>query len=164
MMKTIMLTLCAVAVVISQPAGADEQQRNQAKRIHDRLTGVNATNKVLDDMESLLDADPSGKSAARYAIDRVRNPNARYFYNVTLKNFAAPWTNEEQSVFTPLNDYSATVVGAIRDAIDFRRILYDDLIYVGKVGGISPYRNDNNNHCRNSDQVHKQPTHHSSNA
>ena len=147
MMKTIMLSLCALTLAISQPAGADEQQRNQAKRIHDRLTGVNATNAALDDMESLLDTDPSGKSAARYAIDPVRNPtNARYFYNVTLKNFAAPWTNEEQTVFTPLNDYSATVVGAIRDAIDFRRILYDDLVYVGKVGGIDPPRNINNNH------------------
>ena len=145
-MKTIMLSLCAFALVIGQPAAAGEQQRNQAKRIHDRLTGVNATNAALDDMESLLDTDPNGKSAARYAIDPSRNPNARYFYNVTLKNFAAPWTNEEQTVFTPLNDYSATVVGAIRDAIDFRRILYDDLVYVGKASGISPYQNNNNRH------------------
>ena len=146
MMKTIMLSLGAVALVISQSAVAGDEERNQAKRIHDRLTGVNATNAVLDDMESLLNDDASGKSAARYAIDRANNPNARYFYNVTLKNFAAPWTNEEQTVFTPLNDYSATVVGAIRDAIDFRRILYDDLVYVGNASGISPYRNNNNNH------------------
>ena len=27
------------------------------------------------------------------------------FYAVTLKNFAAPWTNRDQSVFVPLNDY-----------------------------------------------------------
>ena len=146
MIKTIMLTLCAVALVINQPAWAGDVERNQAKRIHDRLTGVNATNTAISDMHDLLISDPSGKSAAEYAIDTAKNPNARYFYNVTLKNFATPWTNEEQSVFSPLNDYSATVVGAIRDSIDFRRILYDDLIYVGRVSGISPYRNDNNNH------------------
>jgi predicted component of type VI protein secretion system len=77
MMKTVMLSLGAVALVISQSAVAGDEERNQAKRIHDRLTGVNATNAVLDDMESLLNDDASGKSAARYAIDRANNPNAR---------------------------------------------------------------------------------------
>ncbi|MCP4300166.1 MAG: hypothetical protein GY783_06260, partial [Gammaproteobacteria bacterium] len=43
-------------------------------------------------------------------------------------------------------DYSATVIGAIRDNIDFREILYGDLVYVGRAGGISPYENDNNDH------------------
>jgi hypothetical protein len=133
-------------MVIMQPAWAGETQRNQAKRIHDRLTGVNATNAVIDAMEQLLLTDPTGKSAAEYAIDTTQNPNARYFYNVTLKNYAAPWTNEEQTVFTPLNDYSATVVGAIRDAIDFRRILYDNLVYVGSPPTLSPYANDDNAH------------------
>ncbi|MCP4765968.1 MAG: hypothetical protein GY875_06815 [Gammaproteobacteria bacterium] len=130
--------------------------------MHDRLTGVSATNAVIDDMEHLLNnnsnshpaipgspayfGDTTGKSAAQYAIDTVRNPNAHYFYNVTLKNFAAPWTNEAQTVFTPLNDYSATVIGAIRDDVDFREILSGDLVYVGRAGGISPYENDNNDH------------------
>jgi hypothetical protein len=152
--KIILLSLCAVTVVISQAAWAGDRERNQAKRIHDRLTGVTASNAVLDVMEGMIITDSSGKSAAEYAISITPNPsvtpslnsNARYFYNVTLKNFAAPWTNEEQTVFTPLNDYSATVVGAIRDAIDFRRILYDDLVYIGKAGGISPYANNNNDH------------------
>ena len=40
---------------------------------------------------------------------------ARGFYNVTLKNWIAPWTNEEQTVFTDLNDYTATAIGMIRD-------------------------------------------------
>ena len=51
------------------------------------------------------------------------------FYNITLKNYVAPWTNEEQTVFTRLNDYTATVIGVVRDGYDFRRILYDDIIY-----------------------------------
>jgi len=158
--KTIVPLLASVVLVISQPAWSGASERNQAKRIHDRLTGVSATNAVIDDMEQLLNnnslpaipgspaysGDSSGKSAAQYAIDTVRNPNAHYFYNVTLKNFAAPWTNEEQTVFTPLNDYSATVIGAIRDDIDFREILYGDLVYVGKAGGISPYENTSNDH------------------
>ena len=161
-MKTIMPLLAGVLLVLSQPSSAGPDERNQARRIHDRLTGVGATNAVIDDMEHLLNSnsnslpaiigspayfgDTTGKSAAQYAIDTVRNPNAHYFYNVTLKNFAAPWANEAQTVFTPLNDYSATVIGAIRDDIDFREILYGDLVYVGRAGGISPYENDNNDH------------------
>jgi hypothetical protein len=99
-------------------------------------------------MEVLLGTDPGGKSAAQYAIDTALNPNARYFYNVTLKNFAAPWTNEEQTVFTPLNDYSATVIGLIRDGqtADFRQILYGDVIYRGASGLVPNYSNSNNDH------------------
>ena len=145
-MKTISLSLCTVALAISQATWAGENERNQAKRIHDRLTGVNATNTAISEMHNLLIIDSSGKSAAEYAIDTAQNPNARYFYNVTLKNFAAPWTNEEQTVFTPLNDYSATVVGAIRDEIDFRKILYEDLVYVGSPASLSPYATNNNDH------------------
>ena len=133
--------------------------REQAKRIHDRLTGVTASNAVIDAMADIIDCstplpggyvcDASGKEAARYAIDTSVNPNARYFYNVTLKNFATPWTNEEQTVFAPLNDYSATVIGLIRDGAtqDFRQILYGNVIYRGAGSlGISGYDNSNNNH------------------
>jgi hypothetical protein len=125
---------------------ADAEDRRQAKRIHDRLTGVPASNVTITAMETLLSSDPNcpagplcGKTAAQYAIDNTPvtgNPNARYFYNVTLKNFAAPWTNEEQTVFTPLNDYTATVIGLIRDGTDFRRVLYDDIVY--HANGIVP--------------------------
>ena len=152
----ISLPLLIMVALTSQPLWADAQDRAQAKRIHDRLTGVTATNAILDDMETLLSCsspsvngypcDTTGETAAQYAIDTAQNPNAYAFYNVTLKNFAAPWTNEEQTVFTPLNDYTATVVGAIRDDLDFRRILYDDLLYVGNAGGISAYNNSDNDH------------------
>jgi len=158
MINKISLPLVALVAVTSQAVWAGPTERAMAKRIHDRLTGVTATNAALDDMEALIEGDPAcavlltdpgcGKDAAEYAIDILQNPNAYAFYNVTLKNYAAPWTNEEQTVFTPLNDYSATVVGAIRDGatVDFRRILYDDLLYVGNAAGIAPYSNSNNDH------------------
>jgi len=133
--KTISIGL-VLTLFFGQIALADDQKRRQAKRIHDRLTGVPATNAVIDTMEGLLVSDPSGKTAAAEAI---KNPA---FYNVTLKNFAAPWTNEEQSVFVPLNDYTATVIGMIRDDIDFRKVLYDDIIYTGNN---SPVYSDNSN-------------------
>ncbi len=116
--------LCAtLTLLLSQAIHAGDLERRQAKRIHDRLTGVPATNSVINAMETALSSDPTGKSAATIAM---QNPA---FYNVTIKNFAAPWTNEEKDVFVPLNDYTATVIGMVRDGVDFREILYGDIIY-----------------------------------
>ena len=117
--------------------------REQAKRIHDRLAGVPPTDGVLQAMEAEVDQFQPGTAidAAYRAMD---NPN---FYNVTLKNFAAPWTNRAQSVFVPLNDYIATVVGMVRDDVPFNTLLSADIIYVGNAGlGLPPYANNNNNH------------------
>ncbi len=44
-------------------------------------------------------------------------PTIRAFYSVTLKNFVTPWTNRDQTVFAPLNDYTATVIGMVRDNV-----------------------------------------------
>ena len=122
------LLLCTgIIFSLNQIAIGGESERRQAKRIHDRLTGVPATNADINAMEALLLGDSSGKSAADYAITSASGSAS--FYNVTVKNFAAPWTNEEQDVFVALNDYSATVVGMVRDGEDFRQVLYGDIIY-----------------------------------
>jgi hypothetical protein len=113
--------------------------REQAKRIHDRLAGVPPTDAVLQTMEGqIAGGDPVG--AAYTAMEN------KYFYNVTLKNFAAPWTNRDQSVFVPLNDYIATVIGMVRDDVDFSTLLSADLTYVGRSGIVAaaPAANNNN--------------------
>ncbi|MGH7926927.1 MAG: hypothetical protein ACREQV_03945, partial [Candidatus Binatia bacterium] len=74
--------LVCVALISSAAAGP----REQAKRIHDRLAGVPPMEDVLLDMEVAIGSG-NAEAAAQLAMD---NPN---FYNVTLKNFAAPWTN-----------------------------------------------------------------------
>ena len=53
------------------------------------------------------------------------------FYNDTIRNMAAPWTNRDQSVFVPLNDYTATVIGMVRDNVPFNTLLSADLVYIG---------------------------------
>lgn len=128
----------SLTLITSQAVIADTEQRRQAKRIHDRLTGTPPSDMILAEMETLLTDDPSGKSAAEKALEDPA------FYNVTLKNFAAPWTNEEQTVFTPLNDYTATVIGMIRDNVDFREVLSGDIIYTGN--NSPAYNNFNNDH------------------
>ena len=99
--------------------------REQAKRIHDRLTGVPPSATVLGLMEAEVDPNQPG-TAMDAALRAVEDPN---FYNVTLKNFAAPWTNREQSVFVPLNDYIATVIGMVRDDVPFNTLLSADILY-----------------------------------
>jgi hypothetical protein len=122
--------------------------REQAKRIHDRLAGVPPTESILQQMEIAVDPGQAGVAldAAYIAMD---NPN---FYNVTLKNFAAPWTNREQDVFVPLNDYTATVIGMIRDDVPFNTLLSADTLYIGDGSlGLPPYSNADNNHYEQMD-------------
>ena len=138
LIRAITTSALCLLLITGQTVQADAQDRRQAKRIHDRLTGTPPSDSVLTLMENALISDSTGKSAAEIAL---QDPN---FYNVTLKNFAAPWTNEEQSVFTPLNDYTATVIGMIRDERDFREILYGNIQYTGP--NLSNYSNSNNTH------------------
>lgn len=134
----------ALAVVLSatlvSPVFA-VNEREKAKRIHDRIAGVPPSDTVLDAME----ADILGGDADAAALKALANPN---FYRVTLKNFVTPWTNEAQTVFEPLNDYTATVIGIIRDDYDFRTILYDDILYTGNTAGLTPYSPSNNTHYK----------------
>ena len=135
--------------VLSMPANAGP--REQAKRIHERIAGVPPTDAVLLQMENAIaSSDPA---CAQYGV--VGAQCAAYiamenssFYNVTLKNFAAPWTNRDRSVFVPLNDYVATVIGMIRDDVDFRTVLSADLQYIGRAGTVAaaPAGNNNNHY------------------
>ncbi|MFV1982544.1 MAG: hypothetical protein ACC657_03310 [Thiohalomonadales bacterium] len=114
---------------------------DQAKRIHERLTGVPPTAAVLATMVTQLNAN-NGVGAAQIAMN---NP---FFYNSTLKNFATPWTNVERSVLGEFNDYTATVIGLIRDDDDFRKVLYDDVIYT--IPALGAYDQTSNAHYLNA--------------
>ena len=117
--------------------------REQAKRIHDRVAGVPPSELVLGNMEALL-ADTNSDNDIDAALMATDNPE---FYRVTLKNFAASWTNRDQSQFVALNDYTATVIGLVRDELDFRQVLYGDIIYIGDPNlGLPAYASGNNNH------------------
>ncbi|MCO6413151.1 MAG: hypothetical protein J5I92_10440 [Thiogranum sp.] len=146
--ETLVLACLAgiVSLTLAGAGTAGDLERRQAKRIHDRLTGTPPTAAVLDRMEAELPGDPA--AAAMIAIDGPNNPNSKYFYNVTLKNFATPWTNRDQSVFEPLNDYTATVIGMIRDDVPFNQLLSADILYVGAgaLPGVSAYSASNNQH------------------
>lgn len=114
--------------------------REQALQIHNRVAGVPPTEAVLLQMAAFLDAGQPDKAVA-LAMDNES------FYSVVLKNMATPWTNRAQTVFAPLNDYTATVIGLVRDNQDFRKLLYEDVVYVANPTlGLPAYSNSNNNH------------------
>jgi hypothetical protein len=135
----LLVGLAAVIALLQSPSAlADE--RSQAKRIHDRLAGVPPTPAVLDQMAADIVAGRATDAAYR-AMEH------RSFYDVTLKNFAMPWTNRDQTVFAPLNDYVATVIGMVRDDVPFNLLLSEDILYTGgNGGGVPAYSPSSNAH------------------
>ncbi|MEJ2694647.1 MAG: hypothetical protein P8166_16880, partial [Candidatus Thiodiazotropha sp.] len=119
--------------------------REQAKRMHDRLTGVPPTAEKLDEMVTAINSNDF-IGAARLAIE---HPD---FYNVTLKNWVTPWTNRERDAFAPLNDFTATVIGMIRDDKPFNTVLSADIVYIAP--GVTPaYSNSSNAHYQQIEQL-----------
>jgi len=112
---------------------------DQAKRIHERLTGVPPSDAVLASMVVQLNAG-DGAAAAQIAMQNS------FFYNSTLKNFITPWTNGERSILDELNDYTTTAIGIIRDDYDFRRLLYDDIMYTAAGNVPTAYSKTDNDH------------------
>jgi hypothetical protein len=132
---TIVFTCAILLASVVAAAGP----REQAKRIHDRIAGVPPTAAVLDAMQADIVAGRP-LDAAQRALE------APSFYNVTLKNMVVPWTNREQTVFAPLNDYVATVVGMVRDDVAFNTALSADLLYTVNAPGLPAYSQTNNDH------------------
>jgi hypothetical protein len=123
-------------------SGAHAGPLEQAKRIHDRLAGVPPSEDTLLEMSREIRAGRALEAANMAMMNDG-------FYNVTVKNWAAPWTNRDFDVFTPLNDYMATVIGLVRDSetYDFREVLYGDHLYVAGSGvDVPPYSNTSNAH------------------
>ncbi|MEE4185387.1 MAG: hypothetical protein V2J12_06460 [Gammaproteobacteria bacterium] len=148
LMRPISAALAALLAFNLMATGAAQADtRDQAKRIHDRLAGVPPSETVLDTMVGLIESgNPNGPMLA--AMEAMENPS---FYNVTLKNLATPWTNRDQSVFEPLNDYTATYIGMIRDDVGLDQLLSANLVYHANgasVGGQTapPYSPSNNAH------------------
>jgi len=124
----------AGALLLGATAFAAGPTADQATRMYNRIAGVPPTATVLANM---IATDPV--SAALLAT------NDPAFYNDTIRNLAAPWTNRDQSVFVPLNDYTATVVGMVRDDVPFNTLLSADLVYIAdSASGVPAYSATNN--------------------
>ena len=89
--------------------------------MYNRIAGVPPTSQQLSQMLAAT-------SRVQAALVATNDPK---FLDDTIRNMAAPWTNRDQSVFVPLNDYTATVIGMVRDNVPFNTILSADIIYIG---------------------------------
>jgi hypothetical protein len=136
----------AAILIASGTSIADE--RDQAQRIHDRIAGVPPSTTTLETMRALI----AGNNAIGAALLATDSPS---FYTVTLKNFAAPWTNRDQSVFVPLNDYTTLVIGMVKDNVPFNEILSADMLYV-QAGQPLPTANSNDHYVALENSM-KQP-------
>jgi hypothetical protein len=113
--------LCVGALaLLGGTAFATPPNADQATRIYNRIAGVPPTSQQLSSMTA-------ASTPVAAALIATQDPA---FYNNTIRNMAAPWTNRDQSVFVPLNDYTATVVGMVKDDVAFNTLLSADIIYV----------------------------------
>ncbi len=115
----------------------------QAKRIYERIAGEPPPPAVLTQMTAAINAQ-SGQAGLVAAAAIATQASG--FYNVTLKNMVIPWTNRDQTVFAPLNDYAATVIGMVRDDADFSTALSADVLYTVNSSGLPAVSAANNDH------------------
>ena len=150
--------LALLAQLAAPPASAGAYE--QAKRIYERIAGEPPPASVLTQMANAIIASCGAGGCAANAPGSAPNAglvnaaqiatNAADFYNVTLKNWVIPWTNRDQTVFAPFNDYAATVIGMVRDNVPFNTALSADILYT--VAGVSPApSNSSNAHYANAE-------------
>ena len=131
--------LLLTQLAISAHAGPNEQ----AKRIYERIAGEPPAPAVLSQMATAITTSPGQAGLLAAAAIATSAPS---FYNVTLKNLVIPWTNRDQTVFAPFNDYAATVIGMTRDDLAFNTALSDDILYIVNASGLPAPSPMNNNH------------------
>jgi hypothetical protein len=150
--KIVLKTAACVGAFALMSAGANAQAvtADQATRMYNRIAGIPPTTAELNSMLTAA-AQAGGGTAGAIAAAMVATNDPK-FLDDTVRNMAAPWTNRNQSVFVPLNDYTATVVGMVRDNIPFNTVLSADILYVGDgTSGEGAYSPDNNNMYINLD-------------
>jgi hypothetical protein len=114
-------------LVFSFAMTAMAQTANEkAWRLHNRIAGVPPQPGVHAQMASDIQSGNYEAAAQR----AMQNPE---FYNTVLKNMFKPLSGQARSSRVPLNDFTATLIGAVRDSdtTPFKEVLYGDFIYVG---------------------------------
>jgi hypothetical protein len=96
----------------------------KASDMYERLVGAKTPiyNPLLSEMAIRLDAkDPVG--AASLLTEQP------LFYNLTVRNFASKMSVRDETISTMLNDFTATVIGAVRDELDAKTLLSGNYFY-----------------------------------
>lgn len=102
----------------------DRSPMGEAKWLAERIAGVKISNDnpILVQMADKVKAgDRQGAAALATTLPQ--------FLNVTVKQFGAQMSSREETIREPLNDFTATIMGVVRDGIDARQLLHGDFYY-----------------------------------
>lgn len=122
------LLICAAAAT---PVHA--QVSAESKKILERIAGtkVPGDDAILKEVDRLL---TQGKRTE--AVEKaLTHPG---FLNVTVKQMALKMSTREETTRTPFNDFSAAIVGAVRDQMDARMLLRGNFYYMGNSASGAP--------------------------
>jgi len=110
-----------------------------AKFIWNRLTGTDATIAQRNQLKELIEAgDVTG--AAFLAME---DPG----FLDTVNRWAKPWSNPDKNPEVATNDFVATVIGLVRDELNFQQVLTGDVVYTANDNiTVAPYSISNNDH------------------
>ncbi len=121
------ISVFALATSYSSFASADGAcGSDSACKLFVNLTTVNPTQAELEAVRIKISSEGELK-AAMWIIQ-----NNKEFWTVQVKQFAEPWSDKDGKIGAILDETSATIILAVQKNIDFRRILWDDLIAVGQ--------------------------------
>lgn len=95
-----------------------------AKKLYERMTGVKVPVKKAE-LQAVAEQIALGNTAE--AAKLVANSSD--FLNVQIKNLALRLSNKDESVKVPFNDFSALIMGVVRDNKDFRDVLTGNYFY-----------------------------------
>lgn len=116
-------------------ASSAEDANQIAIGLYRRLSGVTlpVSHPLIIQMQNLL-LDRDFHGAAELAITPAEPDLPSNFLNVTVREFATRMaTREEEVVHTDgLNDFIATIIGAVRDDVDARELLTGSFFYRGQ--------------------------------
>lgn len=102
----------------------DRSPQGEAQWMLERLTGVKQPldNPLIGQMATLI------QQGDRIAAAELATAQPQ-FLNVTVKQTASQMSTREETIREPLNDFSATFMGAVRDGLDARQLLFGNFYY-----------------------------------
>jgi hypothetical protein len=139
-MTPFILLIVLTVFLVSQSSVAGP--REQAKFMNDRIVGTTISSADFETAVTLI----TNGQAEQAAINMTERSD---FYNIKLKAFFAPRTNESGSGLVEFNDYTATLIGMTRDDVPYTQALTGDIIYVGSAAANSgTYSHTDNEHYK----------------
>nr|BFD66332.1 hypothetical protein HAGR004_13540 [Bdellovibrio sp. HAGR004] len=117
------LVVVASALSVANANAADKDML-KAKRLYERMTGVKVSS-TKPELKKVVEyiSQNNDRAAANYI---TTTPD---FLNVQVKNLSLRLSNKDESVKVPFNDFSALIVGVVRDNADFRDVLTANYSY-----------------------------------